>query len=144
VRRLTTPLVIAAALFVAAGGYVHLREWLEGYRNVPVEAPGAAVVRVGFVVNAAASFAIAAALVVTQLVGRRLAPLVMVGAALSQVAFAVAVVVSRTGSLGGWQEPVWTRGASQSLAVEIGALVALAAVASVALLERRRLSPALA
>ena len=45
-------LIVVAAVFVAAEG-IHLREWLDTYRHVPASVPGAAVVRVGFPVNAA-------------------------------------------------------------------------------------------
>lgn len=45
----------------------------------------------------------------------------------------------------GWAEPVWTVGADQIRAVEIGALVSLAAVVALSVSERRpRLRPALA
>jgi hypothetical protein len=57
------PLLLSAALFTAAGGYVHLREWVHTYRAIPASAPGSALVRIGFPVNAAASAVLALALV---------------------------------------------------------------------------------
>src|SRR4051812_41373092 len=47
-RRVTTPLILIAALFVLAGGYVHLREWQDTYRSLPSIVPGRDVVRIGF------------------------------------------------------------------------------------------------
>ncbi|MEY2403444.1 MAG: hypothetical protein QOD38_995, partial [Acidimicrobiaceae bacterium] len=41
------------------------------------------------------------------------------------------LILSRTGSVLGWKEPVWTDGANQARAVEIVALVALAGVIAV-------------
>ena len=67
-RRITNALILASAALIAAGGFIHLREWLETYRDVPSEAPGAFVVRVGFPVNAGLSFVLALALLTTVLV----------------------------------------------------------------------------
>jgi len=138
-RRTTTPLLLASAMFVAAGGFVHLREWLDSYRDVPAAAPGSAVVRLGFPVNAGLSLLVAAALVLTAFRLRRLAPYVVAGAVAFQAGALATLVVSRTGSLWGWAEPVWTLGADQTRAVEIGALVMLAFVA-VAWRQERRLA----
>lgn len=132
------PLMLAAAAFVAAGGYVHLREWLDVYRDVPAAAAGAAVVRIGFPVSAAVSAIVVVALLATAFRGRRVRTIVVAGAALFQAGSLAALVVSRTGSLLGWAEPVWTRGADQARAVEIGALAVLAAIAAVLALQRRR------
>ncbi len=136
-RRSTTPLLLAAAMFVTAGGFAHLREWFDTYRDVPAGAPGAAVVRVGFPVNAGLSLLVAVALVVTAFTLRRWAP-VVVGAALLFQAGALAVLIlSRIGTVLGWSESGWTLGADQIRAVEIGALVMLAAIAAVWWPERR-------
>lgn len=144
-RRTTTPLVLAAAMFVGAGGFAHLREWLDTYRDVPADAPGAAVVRVGFPINAGLSVLLVAALVLTVFRFRRFQPYVLVGAILFQAGSLATLILSRTGSLFGWAEPVWTVGADQIRAVEIGALVSLAAVVALSVSERRpRLRPALA
>jgi phosphotransferase system glucose/maltose/N-acetylglucosamine-specific IIC component len=143
--RYTAPLLAIAALFVLAGGFVHLREWLEVYRDVPAQAPGSAVVRLGFPLNAAVSALIAVALAACAVRRLRWAAPVVAAAALFQVASLAALVVTRTGSLFGWSEMGWGLGASQSRAVEIGALVALAGVALVAwqdrLGRRQRLVP---
>lgn len=127
-RRTTAPLVFAAASFVVAGGLVHLREWLDGYRAVPEDVAGSAVVRVGFPVNAGLSFLVAIALIATVFVVRRAAPATVAVALGLQIGSLTTLIVSRTGSVFGWSEPVWNRGANQARAVEIGALVSLAFV----------------
>lgn len=63
--RPAAPLLLLSGVFVAAGGFVHLREWLVTYRHVPTSLPGAEVVRIGFVINAAVS----AVLVLTERCG---------------------------------------------------------------------------
>ncbi len=136
-RRPTTPLVVAAAAFVAAGGFIHLREWLDGYRDVPASAPGAAVVRIGFPINAGLSLVIAIALIVTMFALRRFAPLVVGAAVVFEAGSLAALILTRTGSLAGWMEPVWTTGANETRAVEIGAMAALAAVIAVVALRHR-------
>ena len=136
--RYAAPLMLAAAAFVAAGGYVHLREWLDGYRDVPAAAAGAAVVRIGFPVSAAVSAIVVAALLAAAMRGRRTRTVVVAGAVLFQAGSLAALIVSRTGSLIGWAEPVWTRGADQTRAVEIGALVVLGAIAVILAVQRRR------
>lgn len=135
--RYTAPLLLAAALFVAAGGFVHLREWLDTYRHVPASAAGAAVVRVGFPMNAAASVAVAVALALCAVRRTRFAPHIIAAAMVFQAASLAALILTRTGSFLGWAEPIWTLGADQSRAVEIGALLSLTAVVAVAILQRR-------
>lgn len=142
-RRVTTPLILIAALFVLAGGYVHLREWQDTYRHLPSIVPGRDVVRLGFPANAAASVVLALALVLTTVRFRRLAPFVIVGAIAFEAASLAAVVVSRNASLFGWMEHIWTLGANQSVALEIGALINLTLVIAVASLRHRSLQPAL-
>ena len=135
-KRTSAPFVIAAAVFVAAGGAIHLREWLDSYRDLPSGVPGSAVVRIGFPVNAATSALVASALIAT-LFTRRDRAVYVIGAAIAfQAASLASLIVSRTGSLFGWMEPVWTDGANQIRAVEIAALVALGA--ALALSARRR------
>jgi hypothetical protein len=131
------PLVIAAAAFVAAGGYVHAREWLDGYRDVPAAAPGAFLVRVGFPLNAAMSLLVAVTLVATLFVARRRAPVVVAGAMAFQAVSLAVLIGTRVGSVLGWTEPVWTRGADQARAVGIGAIVALVGVVAVSAAARR-------
>lgn len=126
--RLTAPMFVTAAMFVAAGGYVHLRDWLNLYRHLPADSAGAAVVRVGFPINAALSLVLASALVVCALRMSRLAPLVGIAAALFQVGSLAMLIATRTGTVVGWTEPTWTGGPSVSRAVEIGALLSLSAI----------------
>ena len=140
-RRPAFPMILAAALFVLAGGYVHLREWLAFYRDIPAEVTGSAVVRLGFPLNAAASLVLAAGLVASVFVFRRLAPVIVAGSALFQVSSLAVLVQTRTGTVLGWSEASWTLGAKQTLAVEIGALACLAGVAIVAWVQPQRLQP---
>jgi len=146
-RRPTAPLVLAIAAFVAAGGYVHLREWLDTYRDIPSSVPGSAVVRLGFPINAAISFVLAAVLVVVAVRAsrsNRVTNVVLAVTALFQAGSLATLILSRTDSVLGWSEAVWTRGADQSRAVEIGALVLLAGVAALhQAINRRQLVPAL-
>ncbi len=137
-RRPTTPLVVAAAAFVGAGGFIHLRDWLDIYRRVPASAPGAAVVRVGFPINAGLSLLLAVALVVTMFAFRRFAPLVVGASVVFEAGSLGVLILSRTGNVAGWMEPVWTDGANQTRAVEIGAMAALAAVVAVVALRHRQ------
>ncbi|MDQ6927498.1 MAG: hypothetical protein M3159_02405 [Actinomycetota bacterium] len=140
---MTTPLILIAALFVLAGGYVHLREWQDTYRALPAIVPGRDVVRIGFPINAAVSLVLALALLVTTVRFRRLAPLVLAGAMVFEAASLAAVVISRNASLFGWMESTWTLGANQSVALEIGALVNLALVIAIATVHRRAPQPVL-
>ncbi len=139
--KLTTPLAVAAALFVAAGGFVHAREWLDTYRDVPSNVPGVEVVSIGFPVTAALS-----AIVVLLLVGsaiwrpvwlRTIAVLTFGWQAVS----IGALVLSREDSVFGWMEPTYTLGAEQTLAVEIGAMVCTAALVGLDWLRRREGAP---
>lgn len=142
-RRSALPMVFAATLFVLAGGFVHLREWFEIYRAVPAGVSGAAVVRVGFPLSAAMSLLSAGALVGSLFVLRRWSTRVLIGSVLLQVGSLATLVQTRVGSVFGWSESTWTLGAKQTLAVEIGALACLAAVAVVAFVQpdRRALVP---
>lgn len=142
-RRVTTPLILIAALFVLAGGYVHLREWLDIYRALPSIVPGRDVVRIGFPINAGLSIALAFALVLTTVRLRRLAPVVLVGAILFEAGSLAAVVISRNTTLFGWMESVWTLGANQSVALEIGAIVNLVLVLALGTIRRRAPHPTL-
>lgn len=135
VSRLRDPLtsVLAlAALFVAAGGYVHLREWLDVYRHYPADLPGVQVVRVGFVINAGASAVLVIALLAAAFLARRALLVIVVAATLFQGVSLVALLQSRRGTVLGWMEVGWSRGAAQTRAVEIGALLILAAAATLA------------
>ncbi|HVE93824.1 MAG TPA: hypothetical protein VNB24_02810 [Acidimicrobiales bacterium] len=127
--RSTTPLLALSAMFIAAGGFIHVRDWLGIYRFVPANLPGSSVVRVGFLVNAVASVVLVAALV---FVVRR-APRFTYPAILAAIGFQAAslatLIGTRIGSVFGWSEPIWTSGATQTRAVEVGAIVALLALA---------------
>lgn len=133
----TAPLLLVAALFVAAGGFVHLREWLDTYRYVPESAPGAPVVRVGFPINAAASVVIASALAFCAIHRTRFAPRIVAAAILFQAGSLAALIVTRTGTFLGWAEPIWTLGANQSRAMEIGALFSLTTVLGIGFVQQR-------
>jgi|GEM_PF-6366546 len=132
------PLLIGAAVFTLAGGFVHMGELLDGYRHVPASAPGSSIVRIGFPVNAGVSVLLAAALVFCALRPTRMGRVVVVSAVLFQAASLATLIATRVGTVFGWTEPVWTRGANQSRAVEIGALLMLAAAAAVTGAQRRR------
>lgn len=132
IRRPATPLLVLGAVFVAAGGVVHLREWLDIYRDVPATLPGAAVVRVGFPTNALASLVFAGLLLAVAFASRRIARGVALACLAFQAASLAALIASRTGTVFGWMETGWSRGANQTRAVEIGAMVSL--VAAIALM----------
>ena len=138
----TTLLLATAATYVAAGGFVHLREWLDTYRHVPAEAAGSAVVRVGFPLNTATSLIVAGALAFCAWKHSQFARYVVAGAVLFQAASLGALIATRTGSLFGWSEPAWTLGANQTLAVEVGAVLSLAAVAITGAIQRRETTSA--
>ena len=126
-NRLTRPMLFASAGYVLAGGYVHLREWLDVYRSVPASAPGSAIVRFGFPVNAAVSVVLAVVLVAAAVrLPRLVVPAVVATMAFQAVSLAF-VIGSRIGTVFGWSEPVWTTAAAQTRAVEIGALLTLVA-----------------
>ena len=105
---------IAAAVFVLAGGLVHLQLWLDGYRGIPYVGPS-------FLANALASALLA--LAVSARPGRAVAA---AGILLSAVTLA-ALVMSRTVGVLGFTEPTWTDQAVRATAAEVGAIVALAA-----------------
>lgn len=126
-RRPTLALLALAAVLVAAGGALHLNDWLRTYRGVPWEVPGAWVVRVGFPVNAAFSVVLGAGLVAAGLWYRRLLGAAIAAAIGFQLASIAALVLSRYGGVFGWNERGWTMQARQVLAVEIAAVVVLVA-----------------
>ncbi len=125
-RKLTIPLVILSAVFVAAGGYIHLTEWLDVYRDLPSETPGAEVVQVGFPINVAVSVLAVVALGVAAWQLPKLLWIVVAGTFAFQAGSLATLILSRTGSVFGWTEPVWNDAANQTRAVEIGALLSLA------------------
>ncbi len=140
-KRALSPLLLAIAALVAAGGYVHLREWLGSYRSLPSAVPGAAVVKAGFPITAAVSAVLAIVLIALALRwqdwNRTTAVVLGVTAVFQAVSLAV-LILSRTDSVLGWSEPAWTRGADQIRAVEVGALICLAQVFGLRAMMRRR------
>lgn len=136
-RKLILVLAAIAGLFVLGSGAIHLREWLEIYRDVPSQVEGAFVVTVGFPLHAATALlgvvALAAAVIWRASLIRPFAV-----ALLAFEAASIAVLVqTRSGSVFGWTEPTWTPAAEQTLAIEIGAVVAIAAVLGVGAWLRR-------
>ena len=134
------PMLLAAAIFSAAGGYIHLREWLEGYRGLPASTPGGWVPRIGFLVNAGASFLLAGVLLLVAFKLRRLVVPAVIASIGFQAGALAALIVSRTDSVFGWSEPVWTLGANQTRAVELGALAILGVAGGLAAATRRPVS----
>lgn len=126
-HRLTGTMLFASAAYVAAGGYIHVSQWLDEYRFVPTSAPGAALVRLGFPVNGALSLVLAVVLVAAAVRLPRLVVPAVVATMAFQAASLAFVVASRIGTVLGWSEPVWTTAAEQTRAVEIGALLTLSA-----------------
>ena len=126
-KRFVTPLVVAAGVFLLAGGFVHAREWWDVYRDLPSSVPGSAVVRIGFPIHALLSVAVAGALGIAS---RRFAGLTaaVVGALALQVGSLAALVATSEGTLLGWSEPGYSLAAQQALAVEAGAVVCLLGV----------------
>lgn len=123
-----TPLVVVAALFVAATGVVHLRQWLETYRDVPSSVEGAFVVTIGFPVHFVVALVAAGALLAAQRWRPEWLPMVAAATIVFELGAIAALLVSRYDSLFGWSEPTWTTGAERALALEIGSVVVLAAV----------------
>ncbi|MDP1793997.1 MAG: hypothetical protein Q8K63_07640 [Acidimicrobiales bacterium] len=121
-RPVSRPLLVLVALYTAANGYVHLQQWFDGYRDIPSSVPGSWVVRLGFPINAAAAAVIVLALVAAAWRQRGGILTVLAAAALNAGTLGM-VIATRTGSVFGWSEPVWTPGANQTRAVTIGALV---------------------
>ena len=124
------PMLVVAAMYTAASGYVHAQQWLTGYRHIPSSVPGSWVVRDGFVVAALSAGLIALVLFAAVRVQRLVAP-ALVGSAAFHIGSLAALILTRTGSLFGWSEPTWTLGANQARATEIGALVAVGLVAAI-------------
>ncbi len=136
-----SPLLFTIAALVAAGGYVHLREWLGSYRSIQSAVPGAAVVKFRFPITTAISAVLAVVLIATALRrqdwNRTTAVVLGTIAAFQAVSLAV-LILSRTDSVFGWSEPAWTRGADQIRAVEVGALICLGQVAGLRAMMRQR------
>jgi hypothetical protein len=135
--RPTTLLAVMSAMFIAAGGFIHLTEWLDLYRHVPANSPGADVVRLGFPHNAAASLVLAIAVLLVTWRRSRLTHPVIFTAIAFQVASLALLIATRVGTVFSWTEPSWTPGAEQSRAVEAAAIAALLALAVLVRGDRR-------
>ena len=113
-----------AAALLLVGGLVHLELWNSGYRHIPKIGPL-------FMANFVGSLALAAVVMASR---RR-------GVALAGIAFAagslVALVLSRTVGVFGFSETGWSTQATQTLASEVGVIVAL----GVTLIVQRRIPP---
>lgn len=90
------------------------------------------MVRLGFPLNAAASFVLAVALAVLVVHRSRWSPYIVSAAFLLQTSSLAVLIATRTGSVFGWTEPSWTAAANQTRAVEVGALIVLASIPVVA------------
>jgi hypothetical protein len=134
------PLLLSAAVYTLAGGYVHLRAWLDIYRHVPAQIPGAWVVRLGFPVTAAVSVVLVAALVVAATRVPKLALPVIAANAAFQMASLGVLIGTRVTSVFGWTESGWTGPAGQIRAAEAGTLVMLGLTAVYMFVTRTRTS----
>jgi len=111
---------VLAAVLVLVGGYIHLKLYFDGYRDVPNANLGRS-----FLLNAAAALVVAAALVLWRSVWSLVAGLVLVNATL------LGFGLSRTSSgIFGFTETGFQPSpeAAISLVVEIGAAVVLLAL----------------
>ena len=111
---------VLAAVLVLVGGYIHLKLYFDGYRDVPNANLGRS-----FLLNAAAALVVAAALVLWRTVWPLIAGLVLVNATL------LGFGLSRTSSgIFGFTETGFQPSpeAAISLVVEIGAAVVLVAL----------------
>ena len=134
-RIVATVLRVVAALLVLAGGALHLKLWLDEYRDVPSDVAGAFVVNPGFLVSAVVSLVLALGVLAL----RR--PLVWLVALLVELASVVTLVLSRQASVFGWEEPDWSADAKRILVVEILAVVALAVLLAVDYARSGRVGP---
>jgi hypothetical protein len=108
--------VVAAALFLT-GGAVHLDLWRGGYEGIRYIGPM-------FLANVVLSALVAAALLF------RTDGVVLLGGLALAIGSLVALVLSRTVGLLGFMEPSFTTDALRTVAAEVGAIVAVAAVFS--------------
>lgn len=120
-----------AALLLVAGGLVHLELWNGGYRAIPKIGPL-------FMANFLGSIALAVALVASRRASIALAGILFAAGSLA------ALVLSRTVGVLGFTEAIWTTEATKTLAVEVGAIVALAAALMVQRRTALKLIPATA
>ena len=124
---LSRSLRLVAAGLVLAGGLIHYDLWVGGYRSIPSIGPL-------FITNLVASVLVAVALLAS---GR---PAVVAAGAAVSIGSLGALVASRTVGLLGFTES-WTNQSMQIIAAEIGAVVALAMVATVRSRTRNVLVP---
>lgn len=124
---LSRVLLVSGAVLTAAGAFVHLREWLDTYRDLPAGVPGSWLVRLGFPVYVVIGVVLTAMLLVASVSLGRLVMYVSASAVMFHGVALAMLIASRTGTVFGWTEPQWTTAAEQSRAVEIGALLFLSA-----------------
>ena len=120
----------AAALLVI-GGIVHFELWNSGYRHIPKIGPL-------FMANFVGSIALAAAVMASRRASVAFAGIIFAAGSL------VALVLSRTVGVFGFTEAIWTTQATTTLAVEVGAIVALGAALMMQRRTRLELAPATA
>lgn len=101
-----------AAVFLLIGGFLHYKLWSSGYRYIPKIGPL-------FIANVVGSVVLAAAVVVSRRATVALAGVLFAAGSLT------ALLLSRTVGVFGFTEAIWTTEAIQTLASEIGAVVAL-------------------
>ena len=118
---------LLAAILLVAGGIVHYELWNSGYRHVPKIGPL-------FMANFVGSIALAAAVLASRRASVALAGIVFAAGSL------VALVLSRTVGVFDFTEAIWTTQATTTVAVEVGAIVAL----GVAIMSERRTASELA
>jgi hypothetical protein len=107
---MTVRLIAAAAVLISA--YVHLKEWIDGYRHVHVIGPL-------FVVNVVAGVVIAVLLVTWR---HWLAPFLTLGFGASTLGgFVIAAQWGLFGDHEKWQGPyIWTAAAAEAVAIVAG------------------------
>jgi hypothetical protein len=126
-NQLIRPLVGATIVYTLANGYVHLHEWLAGYRRLPASLSGSWVVRLGFPAAAATAIVLTAVLAVAATRRARFVVPALVLAAGFHAATLGLLIATRTGSVFGRSEPVWTPGANQTRLVAAAGLAMAAA-----------------
>jgi len=129
--RPTTLAAVPAAGFILAAGFVHLREWLQMYRDLPGDVPGSAVVKIGFPINVAVSVLLAGLLLVAAVRASRWLTLLAGAAAVFEAGSLASLILSRTANVFGWTEAGWRVGATQTRALELGALASLAGLVAI-------------
>ena len=124
IARVTRPV---AAVLLLLGGILHYNLWQHGYRHVPKIGPL-------FLANVVGSIALAGAILASRRVAVVVAAMVFAGGSL------LALVLSRTVGVFGFMENIWTSEAINTLASELGVILALSLCLAAQL---RRVRPSL-